>query len=452
MFWPMNTYVNIIFDYRYSCYRLPVPVIWVTEFIVKMAGKRERSLTVQYLEIGTVVSAYWIISISMVFLNKKLLSGMDLDAPLFVTLYQCICSASIIALTVMISKRSKRLSKLMPKDMQIKSETLVSVLPLSLIFVSMITFNNLCLKYVGVAFYFVGRSLTTVFNVILTYIVLGQKTSYPALICCCLIIVGFFLGVDQEGDSGSLSIAGVVYGVLASLFVSLNAIHTKKTLPIVDHSVWSLNLYNSINAIILLTILMVITGELQSLWNYDKIFDFYFWFLMTVSGVFGFAIGFVTALQIQVTTPLTHNVSGTAKAAAQTVLACIWFQEVKTTLWWISNIIVMVGSAAYARVRQLEMAKTHSTLTRVKTQEDSEQLLKGKEQESPVWTSSSLRFSLIIDQQERNDETHSLPQQYTATKSGINIYMQTIDSSSHQTVRQISQMTSCQTRESSVAL
>jgi GDP-fucose transporter C1 len=43
---------------------------------------------------------------------------------------------------------------------------------------------------------------------------------------------------------------------------------------------------------------------------------------------FRFAIGYVTGLQIKVTSPLTHNISGTAKAAAQTVLATQWFQEV----------------------------------------------------------------------------------------------------------------------------
>ena len=36
----------------------------------------------------------------------------------------------------------------------------------------------------------------------------------------------------------------------------------------------------------------------------------------------------MTGLQIKVTSPLTHNISGTAKAAAQTVLATQWFQEV----------------------------------------------------------------------------------------------------------------------------
>lgn len=55
------------------------------------------------------------------------------------------------------------------------------------------------------------------------------------------------------------------------------------------------------------------------------------------------------------TSPLTHNISGTAKAAAQTVLATQWFSETKPWLWWLSNGVVLGGSLAYARVRQLEM-------------------------------------------------------------------------------------------------
>ena len=47
-----------------------------------------------------------------------------------------------------------------------------------------------------------------------------------------------------------------------------------------------------------------------------------------------FGIGYVTGLQIKVTSPLTHNISGTAKAAAQTVLATHWFMEVGLALWW----------------------------------------------------------------------------------------------------------------------
>ncbi len=56
------------------------------------------------------------------------------------------------------------------------------------------------------------------------------------------------------------------------------------------------------------------------------------------------------------TSPLTHNISGTAKAAAQTVIATQVNAEVKTPMWWLSNVLVLLGSAAYARVKQLEMA------------------------------------------------------------------------------------------------
>jgi hypothetical protein len=56
-----------------------------------------------------------------------------------------------------------------------------------------------------------------------------------------------------------------------------------------------------------------------------------------------------------VTSALTHNISGTAKAAAQTVLGVAYYAEVKTFMWWLSNGIVLFGSAAYTYVKQQQM-------------------------------------------------------------------------------------------------
>ena len=119
------------------------------------------------------------------------------------------------------------------------------VLPLSIVFVGMIAFNNLTLKYVGVAFYNVGRSLTTIFNVvgrnhatpprrattvppgahshppprrqILSYVMLQQSTSMKALGMCAVIVLGFFVGVDQEKSDGSLEFVGVFSRALPRL-------------------------------------------------------------------------------------------------------------------------------------------------------------------------------------------------------------------------------------------
>jgi GDP-fucose transporter C1 len=98
----------------------------------------------------------------------------------------------------------------------------------------------------------------------------------------------------------------------------------------VGHSVWLLTLYNNINAIILFIPMMVVFGELPIIYNYTEMFSSAFWIPMSLAGFFGFAIGYVTGLQVKTTSPLTHNISGTAKAAAQTVMATQWNGEIKT--------------------------------------------------------------------------------------------------------------------------
>lgn len=191
------------------------------------------------------------------------------------------------------------------------------------------------------------------------YAFAGQKTSMKCILCCGFLIAGFWLGVDQEHLAGSLSVVGTILGVIGSLTLSLYSIRTKQVLPVVNQDIWLLSYYNNIYSVFLFIPLMLINGEHWILYNYDKLGELFFWGAMTVGGICGFAIGSVTSLQIKVTSPLTHNVSGTAKACAQTVLATYWFNEQKSLLWWISNVIVLSSSAAYARFRQLDLSAQH---------------------------------------------------------------------------------------------
>ena len=52
--------------------------------------------------------------------------------------------------------------------------------------------------------------------------------------CCGLVACGFFLGIDQEKALGSLSVKGVVFGVLSSVFIALTGIYTKTALDVVN--------------------------------------------------------------------------------------------------------------------------------------------------------------------------------------------------------------------------
>lgn len=294
------------------------------------------------------------------FVNKALLNSdtVNLDAPLFVTWFQCVFSATICYTFSRLGQRYPQ-HITFPAGNPFVWQTFRAVVPLSILFTLTIATNNLCLRYVAVAFYYVGRSLTTVFNVLMSWLVLRQATSAACCMCCGLIVAGFLLGVDQESLTASFSLIGTVFGVLGSLSLSLYSIYTKKTLPAVGGEIWLLSYYNNVYSVVLFVPLMLANGELERVWAYEHLAAPWFWAAMSVGGFCGLAIGYVTTLQIKVTSPLTHNISGTAKACAQTVLATQWFGETKTALWWLSNGVVLAGGALYTRLKQVEMRRDH---------------------------------------------------------------------------------------------
>ena len=229
----------------------------------------------------------------------------------------------------------------------------LAVLPLSVCFIGMITFNNLCLKYVEVSFYNVARSLTMCFNVVFTFFILGVTTSKRALLTVSIVVVGFWLGIEGEVR---FSMVGTLFGVTSSCFVSLNSIYTKKVIPVVDGNKWTLSLYNNVNATLLFPFLILLFGELEIILEHAAMLtSSKFWLLMTLGGVAGFAIGIASIMQIQVTSPLTHNISGTAKAALQAVLAFWIWQNPATVRGCLGIAIVLGGSLLYAYVRNTEM-------------------------------------------------------------------------------------------------
>lgn len=323
--------------------------------------------------IAKVVAAYWFVSISMVYLNKVLMSNdaVSISAPLFITWFQCVVTAIICwaagKVAESVQKRHARLptsqeeadSKVhgnsfftqFPKA-EYKTSIGKKVAPLSFVFVGMITFNNLCLKWVEVSFYNVARSLTIVFNVFLSRFILGSPTSYRTMLCLCVVILGFFLGANGEVN---FSYKGTVAGVCSSLFVSLNSIFTKKVLPAVDNDHWKLTFYNNVNACILFLPLMAYY-EIETLLNAfgAQFTNPLFWGAMLVAGFFGFSIGIVTVLQIKATSPLSHNISGTAKAAVQSMMAFYIWKNPATFMGVTGMFVVLGGSLLYTVVKMRE--------------------------------------------------------------------------------------------------
>jgi solute carrier family 35 (GDP-fucose transporter), member C1 len=219
-----------------------------------MATTKDKAAENQTMYIASVVAAYWVVSISMVYLNKVLLSSPDssIPAPLFVTWFQCVITALICYVLGFVGDHTRREGKGSYFDeypmIKFDVATTLSVMPLSVIFVGMITFNNVCLQLVEVSFYNVARSLTIVFNVIFSFLLLGKTTSTWTGMTLLVVMVGFYVGVDGEVN---FSFYGTLAGVIASVFVSMNSIYTAKILPLVNNDKSLLLFYNNVNGAVL---------------------------------------------------------------------------------------------------------------------------------------------------------------------------------------------------------
>jgi GDP-fucose transporter C1 len=111
-----------------------------------------------FLYIANVIAAYWVVSISMVYLNKIILStpGSSIPAPLFITWFQCVVTCAICVLLGHVGESTRASGAKSHFNeyplVRYRTATGLAVLPLSLVFVGMISFNNLCLQYVEVSF------------------------------------------------------------------------------------------------------------------------------------------------------------------------------------------------------------------------------------------------------------------------------------------------------------
>ena len=313
------------------------------------------SLAAMRVKIITVVCAYFFVSISLVFLNKVMLTeGTSIPAPLAVTWFQCVVTSLILWALGVVGKGAAPGSffEQFPEaryDPAVATKSTVAAL--GLVFVGMITFNNLALKYVEVSFYNVARSLTIVFNVVLTFGLLGERTSLPVLGTLAVVVAGFFLGSAGEVR---FSWTGCLFGIASSLFVALNGIYNKKALAEkeLSNNIWRLSLYNNVSASLLFLPLIFLSGEhVVILANWHMLSQPQFWAFQLAGGFFGFLIGIVTTLQIKVTGPLTHNISGTAKAGVQTLLALLIWKNPTTAMNLAGTGLVLVGSMAYTHVR-----------------------------------------------------------------------------------------------------
>lgn len=304
--------------------------------------------------IALVVCFYYFTSISLVISNKVVLSeGTPFPYPLLVTSIQLMLA--FLGFCVL-----DRLKGLFPflsifPPLSIDWRLALRVLPMTSVYILMVTTNNLCLQYVQLSFYQVARSLSILFSLILSRLLFNERTSWKAASTSLLIMVGFALGSWGEVPS-QFSLAGLLFGVLSSFFVALNSILVKsigqKTF---DGDQWKLMYYNTCLSIPLLLPLTFLKGELAEALPLLPSLPLSTYLSLLITGLLGFLINIAISLQIKYTSPLTNNVSGTFKGVFQIVISVIWFGNEISALNALGSLLVLFGSGLYSHVRYSEM-------------------------------------------------------------------------------------------------
>ena len=303
--------------------------------------------------IALVVCFYYFTSISLVISNKVVLKGSSLPYPFFITWIQLVLAFLCFVFLDVLKEYFSFLSIFPP--LTIDWRIVGQVLPMTTVFILMVTTNNLCLQYVQLSFYQVARSLSILFSLILSRVLFSERTSWKAACTSLIIMVGFALGSWGEVPS-QFSLAGLLFGVLSSFFVALNSILVKsvgeKTF---NNDQWMLMYYNTCLAIPLLLLLTLIKGELYEALPMVFSLPLSTYLSLLVTGLLGFLINIAISLQIKYTSPLTNNVSGTFKGVFQIVISVIWFDNEITALNALGSVLVLVGSGMYSHVRYTEM-------------------------------------------------------------------------------------------------
>ena len=218
------------------------------------ANAEVRKRTVQS---ALAVTFYMTMSIGLVFLNRMLmLDKVETAGALFLSWYQFVVAYVIIVIITTCCPNVPLLNLFPP--LSYDWNIVLKVLPVSVTYICMIGFNNKCLEYSSVSTYQIVRSLTILFNIILTYYILNEKTSLKACLACAGVVAGFWCGVEGEVE---LNVKGAIFGVLSSFFVAAYSIAVKKVMVLLHNDEYLLIEYNTPVAIIGLAPIVWITGE-----------------------------------------------------------------------------------------------------------------------------------------------------------------------------------------------
>jgi singapore isolate B (sub-type 7) whole genome shotgun sequence assembly, scaffold_19 len=220
-----------------------------------------------------------------------------------------------------------------------------------------------------------------------SYLIYGEKSTWPTVLSCITVVVGYIAGVDGEVN---FSLRGTLFGVGASLIGTFYTISLHHYLANIKMNSWELSFYNNFNSSIIIIVMVLLNGEIPVIWNHrnELSLSFFLWTALGmfggevswVAGIVGLFVGITTQLQIKYTSSLSHNISGVAKNCIQTFMGAAIYRTPLTFTGVCGVLLVVGGSFTYT----LERIRINSQKEKNPDQESIQLISKEKNQLAEV--------------------------------------------------------------------
>ncbi|PPS96269.1 Sugar phosphate transporter domain containing protein [Cryptosporidium hominis] len=232
---------------------------------------------------------------------------------------------------------------------------LLKILPMSICFVGLVAFGNICLKYVQVSTYQLARSGSLIFTVIVSYFMLGQKQTWQSILACIVVCAGFLIG---SLDRSTLSAMGIVTGLASSFCQVFYNVFMKKCMNYFNGDAIQLMKYNQCISTILLIPCIFLARELELImgsaaFNTNSPEFFRLWTLLILCGLLSMLLNYFTFLVVGYTSPVTFNVLGMFKSCAQTAGGFIIFHDHASVHTITGICLTLAGSVWYGFAKSL---------------------------------------------------------------------------------------------------
>ncbi|KAL9644217.1 hypothetical protein ABK040_005678 [Willaertia magna] len=314
----------------------------------------EEQKNVSPLRIVFVVVFYFIISISTVYLNKYImdLGPYTFHFPLTMTWIQLVIALLCIFITYSLNRKIHFLNFL--PNFEYNLETSLQILPLSIIYVGMLSLTNLCLDYSDIHLFHTSRSISICFTAIFTFLLLGENISLKIILSCLFVFLGYILAGMEEIHLSKISEYGLAFGLLSSCFTALYSVFIKKLLVKFNGNFWILLCYNTITAVLIQFPICILTGEFQRAISVNYLFEREFIFLLIVTAVLGFLVNIAHYILISLTSPLTNSIAHASKSVFESLLSVALHETELKQSSIISSILIIGGAFYYSQLKHEE--------------------------------------------------------------------------------------------------